>query len=167
MVIYAHLKCNWAKDDKEDTFSYLRDFSAKLARDIQHGTTPRAEPVGSSKLEELSRLLARCYFKLGEWQFALKEEWDEVCTNQAYSGAMANVNVTAQHQGYSAVVLFGDTLRPFLVQGVAHVGVSELRGGRVPGEPAVQQDQRCPWSGAYSPYRVSRHWVLPLHIAQE
>ncbi|EJF64386.1 atypical/PIKK/FRAP protein kinase [Dichomitus squalens LYAD-421 SS1] len=76
MVIYAHLKCNWAKGEKEDTLHYLRDFSAKLARDIQSGTTPRAEPVGNSKLEELSRLLARCYFKLGEWQFALKEEWD-------------------------------------------------------------------------------------------
>ncbi|KAI0718027.1 atypical/PIKK/FRAP protein kinase [Cerioporus squamosus] len=76
MVIYAHLKCNWAKGEKEDTLAYLREFSGKLARDIQTGTTPRAEPVGNSKLEELSRLLARCYFKLGEWQFALKEEWD-------------------------------------------------------------------------------------------
>ncbi|KAI1796782.1 atypical/PIKK/FRAP protein kinase [Ganoderma leucocontextum] len=76
MVIYAHLKCNWAKGEKEDTLSYLRDFSAKLARDIQNGATPRSEPVGNSKLEELSHLLARCYFKLGEWQFALKEEWD-------------------------------------------------------------------------------------------
>ena len=78
MVIYAHLKCNWAKGEKEDTLNYLRDFSAKLARDIQSGTTPRAQPVGNSKWEELSRLLARCYFKLGEWQFALKEEWDAV-----------------------------------------------------------------------------------------
>ena len=83
MVIYAHLKCNWSKGEKEDTRSYLRDFSAKLARDIQNGATPRSEPVGSSKLEELSRLLARCYFKQGEWQFALKEEWDAVCTIQA------------------------------------------------------------------------------------
>ncbi|KAI0793741.1 atypical/PIKK/FRAP protein kinase [Fomes fomentarius] len=76
MVIYAHLKCIWAKGEKEETLNYLRDFSAKLARDIQSGTTVRAEHVGNSKLEELSRLLARCYFKLGEWQFALKEEWD-------------------------------------------------------------------------------------------
>ena len=76
MVIYAYLKCNWAKDDKEDTFSYLHELSTKLARDIQHGTTPRDEPVGSSESEELSRLLARCYLRLGERQFALKEEWD-------------------------------------------------------------------------------------------
>ncbi|KAI0741336.1 atypical/PIKK/FRAP protein kinase [Daedaleopsis nitida] len=76
MVIYAHLKCNWAKGEKETTLSYLRDFSAKLARDIQSGTSARAESVANSKLEELSHLLARCYFKLGEWQFAVKEEWD-------------------------------------------------------------------------------------------
>ena len=144
MVIYAHLKCNWAKDEKEDTLSYLRDFSAKLARDIQNGATPRAEPVGSGKLEELSRLLARCYFKLGEWQFALKEEWDAVCTNQAVSRDASNISVTAQHQGHPSVILFGDALRRFLVQGMAYLGAGQLRGGRVPGERTVQQDQRGP-----------------------
>ncbi|KAI0330958.1 FAT-domain-containing protein [Cubamyces sp. BRFM 1775] len=78
MVIYAHLKCNWAKGEREETLHYLRNFSAKLAGDIQAGTSGRAvgEPAVNSKMEELSRLLARCYFKLGEWQFALKEEWD-------------------------------------------------------------------------------------------
>ena len=50
MVIYAHLKCNWAKGEREDTLAYLREFSGKLARDIQSGTTPRSEPVGNSKL---------------------------------------------------------------------------------------------------------------------
>ena len=78
MVIYAHLKCNWAKGDRHDTLNYLRDFSAKLARDIQNNAPARADPIGNGKLEELSRLLARCYFKQGEWQFALKEEWDGV-----------------------------------------------------------------------------------------
>ena len=78
MVIYAHLKCNWAKGDRKDTLNYLREFSAKLARDIQSSASTRAEAVVNNKLEELSRLLARCYFKLGEWQFALKEEWDGV-----------------------------------------------------------------------------------------
>lgn len=81
MVIYAHMKCSWAKGEKEETLHYLREFSAKLALDIQSGTTVRAEHVGNGKLEELSRLLARCYFKLGEWQFALKEEWDAVCAS--------------------------------------------------------------------------------------
>lgn len=79
MVIYAHLKCNWAKEEKEETLNYLRDFSAKLSRDIQSGANVRVEPSGNSKMEELSRLLARCYFKLGEWQFrSKKEEWDAV-----------------------------------------------------------------------------------------
>ncbi len=80
MVIYAHLKCTWAKGEKEDTLNHLRDFSAKLSRDIQSRATIRAagESEVHSKLEELSRLLARCYFKLGEWQFAVTEEWDSV-----------------------------------------------------------------------------------------
>ncbi|OJT05171.1 Phosphatidylinositol 3-kinase tor1 [Trametes pubescens] len=80
MVIYAHLKCTWAKGEKEDTLNHLRDFSAKLSRDIQSRATIRAagESEVHSKLEELSRLLARGYFKLGEWQFAVTEEWDSV-----------------------------------------------------------------------------------------
>ncbi|RDX49678.1 atypical/PIKK/FRAP protein kinase [Lentinus brumalis] len=75
MVIYAHLKCNWAKGEREDALAYLREFSRKLAHDIQSGRTPGAEPVGNKKLEELSRLLARCYLKLGQWKFAVEEEW--------------------------------------------------------------------------------------------
>ena len=110
MVIYAHLKCNWAKGEKEDTLNYLRDFSAKLARDIQSGTTPRAQPVGNSKLEELSRLLARCYFKLGEWQFALKEEWDAVRYIYPLRTPVCTNITSAQHQGHTSVILPGDTL---------------------------------------------------------
>ncbi|KAH9940814.1 atypical/PIKK/FRAP protein kinase [Epithele typhae] len=73
MVIYAHLKCNWAKGDREETLNYLRDFSAKLAKDLQANSAARGD---ATKLEELSNLLARCYFKLGQWQAALKEEWE-------------------------------------------------------------------------------------------
>lgn len=80
MVIYAHLKMNWAKGQKQQSLEYLNEFSANLARDIQMGSSHRApgEPVGNNKLDELSRLLARCYFKQGEWQFALSEEWTAV-----------------------------------------------------------------------------------------
>ena len=85
MVIYAHLKCRWAKGERDETLHYLRDFSEKLAQDIQAGTSGRGagKPAVDSKLEGLSRLLARCYYKLGEWQFALKEEWETVSLSYA------------------------------------------------------------------------------------
>ncbi len=34
--------------------------------------------VSKQKMEELSKLLARCYFKQGEWQVAMKEDWGSV-----------------------------------------------------------------------------------------
>ena len=85
MVIYAHLKCRWAKGERDETLHYLRDFSEKLAQDIQAGTSGRGagKPAVDIKLEGLSRLLARCYYKLGEWQFALKEEWETVSLSYA------------------------------------------------------------------------------------
>ena len=38
---------------------------------------PAEQRSGSSKqkLSELSKLLARCYFKQGEWQVAFREDW--------------------------------------------------------------------------------------------
>ena len=37
-----------------------------------------AQPVPKSKMEELSKLLARCFFKQGEWQVAMKDDWNSV-----------------------------------------------------------------------------------------
>jgi len=95
-VVYAQLKYMWSTGTREGSLTFLRQFSASLARDLQveckdHSQRP---VVGKHKLEELSRLLARCYFKQGQWQVELKEDWGTVSilklvarlTNQLLSG---------------------------------------------------------------------------------
>ncbi|KAI6023936.1 hypothetical protein PISMIDRAFT_679672 [Pisolithus microcarpus 441] len=76
-VVYAQLKYMWASGAQEDSLSFLRQFSANLARDLQTENKEHFQrtSVGKQKLEELSRLLARCYFKQGQWQVELKEDW--------------------------------------------------------------------------------------------
>ncbi|EIW52012.1 atypical/PIKK/FRAP protein kinase [Trametes versicolor FP-101664 SS1] len=92
MVVYAHIKCNWAKGRKEEALNSLHELAAKLSRDIQSDATIRAasDPEGHRRLEEFSRLLAHCYVKLGKWQFALGGHWDSQNTVdilQSYSRA--------------------------------------------------------------------------------
>ncbi|KDQ61375.1 hypothetical protein JAAARDRAFT_66505 [Jaapia argillacea MUCL 33604] len=76
-VVYAQLKYMWATGAREESLNFLRQFSASLSRDLQSESGDRTQRPGVSKqkLEELSRLLARCYFKQGEWQVDLKEDW--------------------------------------------------------------------------------------------
>ncbi|KAM0752153.1 FAT-domain-containing protein [Meredithblackwellia eburnea MCA 4105] len=80
-VIYAHLKYMWATGAREETLTFLREFTAKLSSDLglhiesdeQH-TTSR-ELAESGRLPEFTKLLARCYYKLGEWQMALQDNF--------------------------------------------------------------------------------------------
>ncbi|KAI0040710.1 atypical/PIKK/FRAP protein kinase [Auriscalpium vulgare] len=74
-VVYAHLKYMWASGTKDESLNFLRQFAASLSRDLQSETAERRPGVPRHKLDELSRLLARCYFKLGEWQMELKDDW--------------------------------------------------------------------------------------------
>jgi FKBP12-rapamycin complex-associated protein len=78
-VVYAQLKFMWATGAREDSLSFLRTFSTSLSRDLQVETSEHAQRPGVSKqkLAELSRLLARCYFKQGEWQRELRESGED------------------------------------------------------------------------------------------
>ncbi|KAI5480415.1 FKBP12-rapamycin complex-associated protein [Pseudohyphozyma bogoriensis] len=79
VVIYSHLKYMWAAGAKEETLTFLREFTAKLASDLgMHAGSDHAassELAQSGRLPEFTRLLARCYYKLGEWQMALQDNW--------------------------------------------------------------------------------------------
>jgi len=70
----------WATGAREESLTFLRQFSGSLARDLQSESNEHAQRTGVSKpkLAELSRLLARCYFKQGEWQVELKDSWGTV-----------------------------------------------------------------------------------------
>ncbi|KAK4703758.1 serine/threonine-protein kinase mTOR, partial [Phenoliferia sp. Uapishka_3] len=80
-VIYAHLKYMWAAGAREETLTFLREFTAKLANDLglhiendeQHSAS--RELAENGRLPEYTRLLARCYYKLGEWQMALQDNY--------------------------------------------------------------------------------------------
>jgi FKBP12-rapamycin complex-associated protein len=81
-VIYAHLKYLWATGAREETLTFLRAFTAKLSGDL--GLHPDGDRVASSELtlsgsiSEYTKLLARCYYKLGEWQSAMQDDWGSV-----------------------------------------------------------------------------------------
>jgi FKBP12-rapamycin complex-associated protein len=79
-VVYAQLKYMWATGAREESLNFLRQFSASLARDLQSETNENAQHPGVSKqkLAELSKLLARCFFKQGQWQKELNEDWGAV-----------------------------------------------------------------------------------------
>ena len=78
-VVYAQLKFMWSNGARDDSIRFLRSFATSLARDLQVETAERSRTnVSKQRLEELSKLLARCYYKQGEWQSAVKENWDDV-----------------------------------------------------------------------------------------
>ena len=70
----------WASGNKEDSLNFMQQFSTNLAKDIKVEGSDRAQrpSVPKQKLNELSRLLARCYFKLGQWQMELTDNWGTV-----------------------------------------------------------------------------------------
>ncbi|KAF9352686.1 phosphatidylinositol kinase- protein kinase tor1 [Mortierella sp. NVP85] len=80
-VVYAKLKYMWATGIRRPTLEYLRQFTDRLASDLGLGTVEAngASLTGTQNAdgtnEDCSRLLARCYLKQGEWQFALQDGW--------------------------------------------------------------------------------------------
>lgn len=80
-VIYAHLKFMWASGARMESLNYLRDFTVNLSDDLglhavdERGNLVQPDWQSSPRLTEYGRLLARCYFKQGEWQAALNEDW--------------------------------------------------------------------------------------------
>lgn len=76
-VVYAHLKFLWSSKRHDESLKFLFRFTHGLAKDV----VPEVDlsiPGNKQKLDELSRLLARCYFKQGQWQVALHKDWDTV-----------------------------------------------------------------------------------------
>ncbi|KAF7324662.1 Serine/threonine-protein kinase TOR [Mycena kentingensis (nom. inval.)] len=121
-VVYAQLKYMWAQDTapgaRQACLAELRQFTVSLSNDLAAETDEHAQRAGLPKqrLIELRDLLARCYFKQGEWQVALNEDWyregntiNDVIDSYAlathfdggwykawHTWAMANFNVVGQ-----------------------------------------------------------------------
>jgi FKBP12-rapamycin complex-associated protein len=127
-VIYAHLKFMWASGARVESLNYLRDFTVNLAEDLglhavdEHGNPVTQDWHSVPRLSEFARLLARCYFKQGEWQAALHEEWvtDDQCDvidsyrrateldrnwyKAWHAWALANFDVISHHESHGDVV---------------------------------------------------------------
>lgn len=71
----------WANGARDQSLTFLRGFSQTLSQDLEMQISERPSRPGvvaRQKLDELQRLLARCYFKQGQWREALKESWTKV-----------------------------------------------------------------------------------------
>lgn len=72
----------WARGESEKSLAWLKTFSQRLAEDLGldlHNPTDRVQEVrGMPKMSEYISLLARCYLKQGEWQSAMKDDWNAV-----------------------------------------------------------------------------------------
>ena len=78
-VVYAHLKFNWAAGFHVESLDYLQKFTASLRRDLDSEPQENlVNPTAKQKIDELTHLLARCCYKQGEWQMAVKQEWNSV-----------------------------------------------------------------------------------------
>lgn len=80
-VIYAHLKYLWATGAREETLAFLKEFTGRIASEVGLSTdtdlTKFTDPK-DGKLADATRLIARCYYKLGEWQTAMQPDWGSV-----------------------------------------------------------------------------------------
>ncbi|KAF9054520.1 atypical PIKK FRAP protein kinase [Panaeolus papilionaceus] len=85
-VVYAQLKFMWANGAREESLNFLKHFSESLSHDVMqetNGQTPRAS-VSKTKIAELSKLVARCFYKQGEWQSAMSGGKQHQDTLHAY-----------------------------------------------------------------------------------
>jgi serine/threonine-protein kinase mTOR len=77
-VVYAQLKYHWASGAQEDSLRFLKSFTESLSQDLR----PEFEEVhthsGRQRYQDLSKLLARCWFKQGQWQVEMHNGWSQV-----------------------------------------------------------------------------------------
>ncbi|KAJ7066549.1 phosphatidylinositol 3-kinase [Mycena amicta] len=79
-VVYAQLKFMWAAGASEDTILFLRQFIDNLINDLEaedksKEADPQTAAAKQPRVTVVSKLLARCYYKLGEWQVKLRPGW--------------------------------------------------------------------------------------------
>ncbi len=93
-VMYAHLKYMWATGHQKEALTYLQDFTQTMSEDfdspggglvLAHGNKGMNGTANGyhgnthlplAKTDEYTKLLAKCYLKLGDWQTFLQHgDW--------------------------------------------------------------------------------------------
>lgn len=68
----------WAGEQHADSLQFLAKFTESLSRDLRPDTGENTSFSDRQKSKDLSKLLARCWFKQGQWQMEMFEDWSEV-----------------------------------------------------------------------------------------
>jgi FKBP12-rapamycin complex-associated protein len=74
-VVYAQLKLDWAESPSERCIEYLHAFASQVRRALESSAHGRH---AMRPTRDQRRLLSRCYYKLGDWQTQLHEDWHTV-----------------------------------------------------------------------------------------
>lgn len=85
IIVYAFLKHNWELGEREKALKFMRLYTRHLAHRIDQMSAAQAggDTLVADEVQEQSKLLARCYLKLAEWQKIYSLERDgEVCIQQ-------------------------------------------------------------------------------------
>lgn len=157
--------------------AYLRDFTSRLTQDL--GLNPEtdapnaaSELAASGQLGEYTRLLARCYYKLGEWQSMLQPNWGSVsvCRSYARKGHADWVKLAAQQEYVNEILtsyLFATGLdrkwyKAWHAWALAnsevvnyHTQLQAMQGNQDPIPPEVFSSHIVP--------AVKGRWLLSLH----
>ena len=156
--------------------AYLRDFTGRLTQDL--GLNPQsdepnaaAELAASGQLQEYTHLLARCYYKLGEWQSMLQPDWGSVSeeTVPAEVGLFWLTNATSSPPGirqrHTHILPFRHESRQEMVQGVALVGVGQLgsRGVLHPRRATARLARASAAGNFLWPHRPCCSGLLPVY----
>ncbi|KAF7308846.1 Serine/threonine-protein kinase TOR [Mycena kentingensis (nom. inval.)] len=101
-VVYTQLKYMWAEGRApQETLMFLRRFIENLINDLEaeeksQSTDLRSALVSQPRTSAVSKLLARCYFKLGEWQAQLRPDWVE---DQHYDDLLNSYLLATHYDG--------------------------------------------------------------------
>ena len=123
-VIYAQAKYMWAQGDRDSSLNFLRQFATSLSSDVK--TEPSRSGVPRPKYDEISRLLARCYFKQGQWEAELDSEWQSVSRLCGLHLGDYFMSIVAEYGRGPTPLSPRYPLRPYVVQSVAHMGSGQL-----------------------------------------
>ncbi|KAJ7623177.1 phosphatidylinositol 3-kinase [Roridomyces roridus] len=125
-VVYAQLKLMWAEANEKNhlhqkTFHHLRQSTRE--------SDPRSA-ASQAKVTKLSKLLARCYFKIGEWEAQLNPEW----ASSPHYTDLLNSYLLATHYDWRVVIN--------AVENRGHDRTVDVVGNRLAAHAALQDTLR-------------------------
>jgi hypothetical protein len=92
-VVYAQLKFLWANGERAHSIDRLRLFADELSRDlISRQERNPSQTTITARMSELSQLLAKCYLKLGQWQYDVEQSWSNgVCLERQIMSSLPDI----------------------------------------------------------------------------